>query len=191
MKINPIIAWDYIWGKTYPKNPFLYSMQQNSFVKNLPVHLCALRCGGNFISLQYETKKVFLAKRISLLLLCWKTTQSGWMTKQKRNSIWLVVVDKIKCQIYPWENNFLILDLLIKLKHLSIHTKVENEYLQEKRINVCNVSHCPNRFITTLYPKWPRACPVVHLRTILHILRALHYATTLETFKYYNLPCDA
>ena len=84
VKINPIIVWDYIWGKTYPKNPFLYSMQQNSFVKNLPVHLCALRCGGNFISLQYETKKVFLAKRISLLLLCWKTTQSGWMTKQKK-----------------------------------------------------------------------------------------------------------
>ena len=49
------------------------------------------RC-GNLISLQCVAKKVFLmAKRISLLLLCGKSTQSGWMDKLKElfmESIW-------------------------------------------------------------------------------------------------------
>ena len=31
---------------------------------------------------------------------------------------------------------------------------------RRRRINVCNVSPCPNRFIARLYPKWPPAWPL-------------------------------
>ena len=48
---------------------------------------------------------------------------------------------------------------------------------------VYKVSDCPNRFITTLYPKWPPAWAVGHLRRTPHILRATVYCVTPQSCK--------
>ena len=59
---------------------------------------------------------------------------------------------------------------------------------RRRRINVCNVPPCPNRFITRLYPKWPPAWPLwpfAHNPTYSEG-RSLYCATRLKTFKYCN-----